>query len=98
MANICDNELHVVTNDPKNREEIIKFFEDEWEYVITDQYDDYIEIHFDSRWCFPEKEMNDLFEKLPNKNDIDMSCLSVEWGCYYCAFHTLGNNGWEYCN
>ena len=96
MANICDNELHVLTNDPKNREEIIKFFED-WEYIITDQYEDYLEIHFDSKWNFPEQEMNDLFERLPNKNDIDMTCLSVEWGNFYCAFNKCDSLGWHYC-
>ena len=28
------------------------------------------------------------------KDDIDIVVLSVEWGCYYCAFHTCDEDGW----
>lgn len=94
MANICSNELHVYIEDKDNKECIIKFMDDNFNYVVLEASEDYLEISFDSRWIFPEKEMNELYEKLPNKDDIEMTCLSIEWGCYYCTFHTCDEDGW----
>lgn len=38
--------------------------------------------------------MEDLYNGLPNKKDIDITVLSVEWGCFYCEFHTCDHDGW----
>ena len=94
MANICSNELHVYTEDKNNKEYIIKFMNDNFDTDVEEISDDYLEIYFDSKWDFPEELMDELYEGLPNKEDIDMTCLSVEWGCFYCAFHTCDKDGW----
>ena len=39
--------------------------------------------------------MNKFYQGIPNKDDIDIVVLSVEWGCYYCAFHTCDGDGWK---
>lgn len=94
MANICNNELHVYTEDKDNKECIIKFIKDTFDSDIVEVSEDDLEIYFGSKWTFPEELMDELYEKIPNKDDIDMTCLSVEWGCFYCQFHTCDKDGW----
>lgn len=85
MANICENTLQVYSENSENLEYIENFFKD-----LGDVDDENLEVYFDSRWRFPEKDnMN-----LPDKSNIDMTCLSVEWGCLYCQFHSCDEDGW----
>ena len=54
-----------------------------------------VESQFDSKWSFPEEEMKELFNGLPNKDEIYMRCLSVEYGCRYVEYHECeGKEGW----
>lgn len=94
MANICDNTLRVYTESKENIEYIEKFFGKWGDVKKVDSNN--IEAYFDSKWEFPEEEMNKLYEGLPNKEDIDMICLSVEWGCLYCEFHHCTSDGWHF--
>lgn len=98
MANICENELHVYTEDPKNLEAITKFFNEEFYHSssIDDKGENQMTVYFDSRWDFPIDAMNRLLDDIPNKKDLELTCLSVEWGCYYCAFHTFEDGSWVY--
>ena len=50
---------------------------------------------FEPKWTFPETKMNKLYKKLPNKDDIDMRCLSVEYGCLYHALWVCDKDGWR---
>ena len=54
--------------------------------VIEDFFED---------WGSVDVEMNELYEKLPNKDDIDMRCLSVEYGCLYHALWICDKDGWR---
>ena len=68
----------------------------EWAYADIESIDDdTLEIYFDSRWDFPIDEMNKMVEDLPNKDDIYIRVLSVEYGEYYCAFHVYDGESWE---
>lgn len=71
MSNPCSNTFYAYSKDRKNIEAIIKFFI-EWPYSGIDDSGESVDIYFDSRWTFPEKEMNELFEIIPNKDDIHM--------------------------
>lgn len=93
MANICDNTLRCYSNNIKNIEYIKNFFKNR-ALEIEECDNENIEVYFDSKWTFPEEEMNKLYLNIPDKDDIDMTCLSVEWGCLYCEFHTCDINGW----
>lgn len=93
MANICDNVLYAYTEDPKNIETIKEFF-DSWHDADCEIDDCDVDVHFGSKWDFPEKEMRELYEFLPNKNDIYMRCLSVEYGCDYVAYWKCDSDGW----
>jgi hypothetical protein len=95
MANICENELHIYTESIDNISAITKFFNDKFPYCsIDDVGDNSMIIYFDSKWDFPEQAMEDLVKAIPDKESISLDCLSVEWGNYYCAFHTYNGNNW----
>lgn len=95
MANICDNQFYAYSNDPKNIEYILDFFND-WEGVCHgESTDDIIELYFESKWYFPEEEMEQLYQLIPNKSDIYMRCLSVEYGCMYHALWYCDESGWH---
>lgn len=95
MANICDNELHIYSEDVNNLEYVKQFLMNTFNVIDLEEEGPSIIIKFESKWTFPEELMNKLFDNLPNKKDIDMICLSIEWGCFYCEFHTCDVNGWR---
>jgi hypothetical protein len=98
MANICSNTLQVISDNPKNHEYVKEFFNKEWGSCDVEEImDGTTEYYFDSKWTFPDLEMNKLYKGIPDKDDIDMACLSVEWGCRYCAFHECDFDGWTEC-
>lgn len=95
MANICDNTLFVSSKCRENLDTVIAFLDREVEYYDYDDNDDCLNIFFDSKWVFPEELMNELFEAIPNKSDIYMTCLSVEYGCMYHALWYCDKSGWH---
>lgn len=95
MANICDNTLKVVFNKKETCNSIKEWFNKNYSSAII-KYEDNenLDITFESKWTFPVKEMDNLYDSITDKNDINMTCLSVEWGNYYCTFHICDENGW----
>ena len=91
MANICENTFYAQCS-PKNIKIIEKFFEDWTGSIESDE--DCIDVYFDSKWDFPESEMNKLFNLLDKEDDIYMRCLSVEYGNDYVAYWKCDNDGW----
>lgn len=95
MANICDNTLFVSSECRENLDAVISFLDRKVEGYDYDDNDDYLDIFLDSKWVFPEELMNELFEAIPNKSDIYMRCLSVEYGCMYHALWYCDESGWH---
>lgn len=92
--NICTNTFYAYSEDKNNVETIINFLSEEFDAEV--QTDDMnINAEFDSRWVFPEEEMNTLYNMIPNKSNIYMRCLSVEYGDMYHALWQCDENGWE---
>lgn len=96
MANICENAFFASSDDERNIETIFNFFNGDDDVSFLDGGEsDWIECYFESKWSFPEEKMKELFEMLPNKDDIYMRCLSVEHGCEYVAYYLCkGKDGW----
>jgi hypothetical protein len=93
MANICNNEFYAYSEDSRNIEFINKFFEKYFSfYDEYDESDEYINIRFDSKWTFPEDLMEELRKGIPNKDDIYMRCMSIEYGCLYHELGTVYDN------
>ena len=96
MANICNNELYAVSNCEENIIAIYTFFNNcDYYPVDINYYGHSIFIKFDSKWTFPEEEMEELFDAIPNKEDIYMRCLSVEYGNLYHALWVCNEDGWK---
>ena len=93
MSNPCSNTFYACSEDRNNIEAIIKFF-NEWPYSDVEDSGESVDIYFDSRWTFPEEEMKKLYESIPNKDDIYMRCLSVEYECMYHALWECDKEGW----
>lgn len=94
MANLCSNELYVYSETPENIEVIEEFFSKWPDAEASRDNSEEFEAWFSSRWCFPEKEMQALYESIPNKEDIYIRCLSVEYGNDYIAYHKCEREGW----
>ena len=97
MANICTNTMYVESETRENLDAIITFFNNNLKYYDYEDNGDSLDISFDSRWVFPEELMEELFEAIPNKSDIYMRCLSVEYGCMYHALWYCDESGWHEC-
>ncbi len=98
MANVCTNRLFLSTKNKglcdKLAESIIDSF-----YCCDLQplYDDEVfscEMVFDSRWTFPNKEMEELTNELPEGNDLYIRVLSYEFGCEYVGFNVYTDGEW----
>lgn len=97
MANICTNTMYVESETRENLDSVIAFFNNNLKYYDHEDDGDSLYISFDSRWVFPEELMEELFEAIPNKSDIYMRCLSVEYGCMYHALWYCDEDGWHEC-
>lgn len=94
MANICNNQMYIYSKDRQNINTVINFFHN-WPYSGIEDSDTSVDVLFDSKWTFPEEEMNKLYESIPNKADIYMRCLSYEFGNLYHALWVCDENGWR---
>lgn len=93
MSNICDNTFYAYTEDNANMQVLKDFFNNL--AANCEISDDRIDVYFTSKWIFPKDEMDKLFESIPNKEDIHMRCLSVEYGCLYHALWVCDKDGWK---
>lgn len=84
MANLCVNIFHAYSENLDNIKAIEKFFDDN--NIGHDSNDKQIDAWFESKWTFPEELMNDLFESIPDKENIYMKCLSFDSGNDYVAY------------
>lgn len=94
MGNLCDNTFYAYTEDSKNIETIKDYF-DKWPGADVEIDGEQVDVYFSSKWDFPLEAMTELFESIPNKKDIYMRCLSVEYDCLYHALWVCDKDGWE---
>ena len=98
MSNICDNTFYAESQNRENLDTILKFFDKHFpSYALGDDSEETIELYFESKGSFPESLMNDLYNLIPDKSDIYMRCLSVEYGYMYHALWYCDEDGWHEC-
>jgi hypothetical protein len=97
MANLCDNTLYVFSEDPENMNYIKKFFKENvyHGFEIDEDIPEELIVKFESNWTFPIKTMNELIAEIPNNNDIDMRCLSVELCNLYHELYWYNGDEWR---
>lgn len=94
MANICDNTFYAYSENRENISTIVNFFK-EWYGADIEDGGESVDVHFDSRWVFPEEDMDSLYKSIPDKDSIYMRCLSVEYGMDYVAYWKCFEDGWH---
>ena len=95
MANICENKMYVYSQDSTNIKHLREWCKENLDGSLELIDDECFEYYFDSRWDFPEQEMIEMVDELPNKDDIYIRILSVEEAGCYCAFHVYEGGEWE---
>lgn len=95
MANLCDNSLYAHSCDPQNLKYINDYFRNNFKDACIEEDDEFTEIYFSSRWTFPLEEMDKMVKDLPNKDDIYIRCLSVEYGCLYHELMVYEGEEWN---
>ena len=95
MANICENKMYVYSQDSANIKHLRAWCKENLDGCLELIDDECFEYYFDSRWDFPEQEMIEMVDELPNKDDIYIRVLSVEEAGCYCAFHVYEGGEWE---
>lgn len=93
MANLCDNDFYFYSENKDNLEYVWNFINEYFEHSC-EIYDNTVEGWFSSKWTFPEELMEEMFNNLPCKDDVQARCLSVEYGCLYHALWTCDEDGW----
>lgn len=93
MANYCCNSFYAYSTDKENLNTIRDYFIDNY-YISVCISSEEIELEFNSKWVFPKDAMDELLELLPNKKDIFMRCLSVEYGNDYHALWKCYGKEW----
>lgn len=93
MANVCENTFYA-SGSEETIAYIKEFLEENFDADVDAQVDE-LDAYFDSRWVFPEEQMEELYNSLPDKEDLYMRCLSVEYGCMYHALWSCDEGGWH---
>jgi hypothetical protein len=92
MANLCENYFRAEGSDENLK--CVREFLSRWDASV--EWDENtIEAWFESVDHFPDTEMYDLFDSLPDKDHIKMRCLSVEYEDDYAALWKCDENGWD---
>jgi hypothetical protein len=98
MANICTNKLYLSTENKDLRDALMQSIRQSFrcDSVLYDNGEVFnCEIEFDSRWTFPQKEMEELTKGLPDGNDLYIRVLSYEFGCEYVGFNIYADGEWH---
>jgi hypothetical protein len=94
MANICTNDFYAFSNNYENLKYIADFLDTHFDET-ADVDGEFLYAIFESKWTFPEELMEDLYNNLPDKDDIYMRCLSYEFGNEYHELMICDENGWQ---
>lgn len=96
MANICENELRVFSEEEANLSYISNYLKENLNADVNIEGNN-LTAYFSSKCKFPYDIMENMAFELPieNDNSLNMVCLSVEWGNLYTEFNVCNSNdGW----
>lgn len=93
MANYATNIFHATTANKQDLDKIEAFLDETFNGYI-ERNDDIINAEFDSRWEYPEKEINKLVESLEAKSEIYIRILTYELENEYVSFRKFSQGEW----
>lgn len=98
MANICNNNIFITTEDTSNFSYLLEKLDQELESEIYYSTGEVIEADFESNWTVPLDKLKAIIKNLPNKNDksLYLRVFSYEHGNYYHEYNVYTiEKGWE---
>lgn len=94
MANYATNIFHASTENKQDLNKIEAFLDDNFKGFVN-RYGDTVDAEFDSRWEYPEKEINELIALLVAKDKIYIRILTYELEDEYVSFRIFSQGKWN---
>jgi hypothetical protein len=98
MANVCTNQLYLQTKDKQLGNSLIEAMTEMFYCSDVQPVEDdellWCQMEFDSRWVFPQKEMEELTKNLPKGNDLFIRVHSYELNCDYVGLNKYTDGEW----
>lgn len=94
MANYATNIFHASTENEQDLDKIEAFLDENFNGYV-ERNDDTINAEFDSRWEYPEKEIDELIALLDAKDKIYIRILTYELEDEYVSFRIFSQGKWD---
>ena len=94
MANYATNIFHASTENEQDLDKIEAFLDENFNGYV-ERNDDTINAEFDSRWEYPEKEIDELVANLEVKDKIYIRILTYELKDEYVSFRIFSQGKWN---
>ena len=94
MANYATNIFHASTENEQDLDKIEAFLDENFNGYV-ERNDDTINAEFDSRWEYPEKEIDELVANLEVKDKIYIRILTYELEDEYVSFRIFSQGKWD---
>ncbi len=94
MANYATNIFHASTENEQDLDKIEAFLDENFNGYV-ERNDDTINAEFDSRWEYPEKEIDELVANLEVKDKIYIRILTYELEDEYVSFRIFSQGKWN---
>jgi hypothetical protein len=92
---MINNELRGYSTNEENLKVIEDFMRKNFKHCTIDRYNYDITVRYESEKNFPDPEVKELLEILPDKRDIYLDCLTADWDSFFCVFYTVESGEWE---
>ncbi len=94
MANYATNIFHASTKNKQDLDKIEAFLDENFNGYVG-RNDDTINAEFDSRWEYPEKEIDELVALLEAKEKTYIRILTYELEDEYVSFRIFSQGSWN---
>ena len=94
MANYVTNIFHARTENQNDLDVIEAFLEDNFS-GNSNNYGNYVNAEFSSRWEYPEKEINKLIVSLEDKDKVYIKILTYDLESEYVSFRIYSQGQWD---
>lgn len=90
----CTNDFYFSSTSVDNVKFVSEFISNIFKSTINYCSEEEVEMCFTSRAIFPEYIMKEMYYRIPNKDNFNGRCLSVNYSKDYVKYHKLDEAGW----
>lgn len=95
MANYATNLFYLSTKNENDLDRVERFLNDNFQCCDLIREQGWIEAQFDSRWVYPEKEMDQLLSSLEQLSELYIRVLTHELCNEYVSFRVFSDGEWD---